>query len=222
MRRAGSSASTPTWASDRRRPTGRSSFQKYSADDFEGRVPGRARRHGDPPVDVPEGVVHEGLQRHRAERRPARALPRQADRQRPLGSARRRGGPAPARGRPRQVRPQGRQALHGRVAQRLARLEADRSGGAPVPRQVRRARHPQRPRPQGPDDLAARQGRVRRHRHRPRGDRLQRRAQLHRRALRHPADRGLLLHRDAGPNVYAGIAVVVGRPHACASAVLRR
>ena len=57
----------------------------------EGRLPGRPRRHGDLPVDVPEGVVHEGLQRHRAERRAARPLPRQADPQRPLGPARGRG-----------------------------------------------------------------------------------------------------------------------------------
>ena len=56
--------------------------------------------------------------------------------------------------------------------QRLARLEADRPGGAPVPRQVRRARDQEPPRPQGPDDLAAGQGRVRRLRHRPRRDRL--------------------------------------------------
>ena len=45
-------------------------FQKYSVDDFEQRrVRGRRRRRGRVPVDVPEGVVHEGLQRHRAERR---------------------------------------------------------------------------------------------------------------------------------------------------------
>ena len=42
-------------------------FQKYSVDDFEKDVfvNGR-RRQRRVPVDVPEGVVHEGLQRHRA------------------------------------------------------------------------------------------------------------------------------------------------------------
>ena len=67
-----------------------------------------------------------------------------------------------------------------------------------VLREVRRARHQEHPRPQGPDDLAAGQGRVRRLRRRSRGDRLQRQAQLHRRARRAAADRGLLLHGDAG------------------------
>ena len=45
-----------------------------------------------------------------------------------------------ARGRPREVRHQGRQALHRRVVRGLARLEADRRGGQAVLRQVRRAR----------------------------------------------------------------------------------
>ncbi len=65
-------------------------------------------------------------------------------------------------------------------------------------REVHRARHQEHPRPQGPDDLAAGQGRVRRLRRRSRGHRLQRRAELHRRARRPAADRGLLLHGDAG------------------------
>ena len=163
----------------------------------EGRVRGRPRRHGGLPVDVPEGVVHERVQRHRAERRAARPLPGQADRQRPLGPARGRGRAAPARGRPREVRHPGRQALHGRVDKRLARLEADRPRGGAVPRQVRRARDQEHPRPQGADDLAAGQGRLRRLRHRPRGDGLPG-PQLHRRARRAAADRGLLLHGDAG------------------------
>ncbi len=107
-------------------------------------------------------------------------------------------GLAAAREGPRAVRHPGRQALHGRVVQRLARLEAHRSGGRPVPRQVRRARDQEHPRPQGPDDLAAGQGRLRRLRHRPRRDGLQRPAQLHRRARRPAAHRGLLLHGDAG------------------------
>ena len=67
-------------------------FQKYSVDDFEKDV------FEDGHVDM--GIFQStylkewytnGLQRHRAERRAARALPGQADRQRPLGPARRRG-----------------------------------------------------------------------------------------------------------------------------------
>ena len=63
-------------------------FQKYSADDFEKDVfedggVDKARAA----VDVPEGVVHERLQRHRAERRAAGPVRRQADPQRPLGPA---------------------------------------------------------------------------------------------------------------------------------------
>ena len=106
-------------------------FQKYSVEDFEKDVFRDGHVDiGDLPVDVPEGVVHDRVQRHRAERLAARPLPGQADPQRPLGPARGRGGAAPARGRPRQVRHPGREALHGRVARRLARLEADRPGGA--------------------------------------------------------------------------------------------
>ena len=44
----------------------------------EGRLHRRRRRQGRLPVDVPEGVVHERLQRHRAERGAAGALPGQA------------------------------------------------------------------------------------------------------------------------------------------------
>ena len=58
------------------------------------------------------------------------------------------------------------------VAGGLARLEAHRPGGLPVPGDVPGAGHQEHPRPQGPDDLAAGQGRLRRLRRRPRGDRL--------------------------------------------------
>ena len=78
---------------------------------------------------------------------------------------------------------QGREALHRRVEQRLARLQAQRPGGVPLPGEGPGARHQEHPRPQGPDDLAAGQGRVRRVRRRPRRDRLPR-AELHRRARR--------------------------------------
>ena len=78
-------------------------------------------------------------------------------------------GPGPAaRGR-REVQPQGRQALHRRVARRVPRLEARRPVGLPVLRGVPRARHHEHPRPQGPDDPAAGPRRLRRRRRRPRG-----------------------------------------------------
>ena len=141
-----------------------------------------------------------GLQRHRAERRAGwSASADRLHRQRALRPARgRRRAWSSSRPTTRKYGITGRQALHGRVVPGLARLEAERRGGEAVLRQVRRARHQEHPRPQGPDDLAAGQGRVRRLRRRPRGDRLQRPAQLHRRARRPAADRGLLLHGDAG------------------------
>ena len=52
-------------------------FQKYSVEDFEKDVFGRRRRQGRAAVDVPEGVVHERVQRHRPERGAARPLRRQ-------------------------------------------------------------------------------------------------------------------------------------------------
>ena len=63
-------------------------FQKYSEEDFVKDVfAGRPRRRGGLPIDVPEGVVHDRLQRHRAQRGAAGSVPRQADRQRALGPA---------------------------------------------------------------------------------------------------------------------------------------
>ena len=56
----------------------------------EGRLRGRVRRRGDLPADVPEGVVHGGLQHHRAQRRAGREAPGQVHRQHPLRPARRR------------------------------------------------------------------------------------------------------------------------------------
>ena len=99
----------------------------------EGRLRGRPRRQGRLPVDVPEGVVHERLQRHRAERRAARPLPGQAASSTAAGTR--------ARARPAceqleadhaQVRHPGREALHGRVdkAPRAA-------GSSPTPRRSR-------------------------------------------------------------------------------------
>ena len=68
--------------------------------------------------------------------------------------------PAARGGRP-ALEPQGRQALHRRVArERLPRLEAHRPGVLPVPGEVPGTRHHEHPRAQGPDDLAAEQGRL--------------------------------------------------------------
>ena len=76
-------------------------------------------------------------------------------------------------------------------------LEAQRLLVLPLPRAVRGARDQEHPRPQGPDDLAAEPRRLRRPRRRPRRVALPR-PELHRRALRAPAARGLLLDRHAG------------------------
>ena len=57
----------------------------------EGRLHRRLRRRRDLPADVPARVVHGGLQRPRAQRRAAGALPGQVHRQRALGPARGRG-----------------------------------------------------------------------------------------------------------------------------------
>ena len=67
-------------------------FQKYSEDDFVKDVfEGGGAEHVDPPVHVPEGVVHDRLQHGGEERHAGREVPRQADRQRSLGSPRGRG-----------------------------------------------------------------------------------------------------------------------------------
>ena len=80
------------WGWARRRPTGRWSTSRSTPSRTSRRTSSRtATSTGHLPVDVPAGVVHERVQRHRAERRPARPLPGQAHRQRPLGPARRRG-----------------------------------------------------------------------------------------------------------------------------------
>ena len=63
-------------------------FQKYSRRRLRaGRLRERPRRPGRLPVDLPQGLVHRRLQRHRAQRGPAGPLPRQAEGQRPLGPA---------------------------------------------------------------------------------------------------------------------------------------
>ena len=96
-----------------------------------------------------------------------------------------------------------------------------RPGGVPIPGGVPGAGHQEHPRPQGPDDLAAGQGRVRRDRRRPRGDRLPG-AELHRRARRAAAHRGLLLHGDAGAQRVRGSVGGHRRADARPAAVLRQ
>ena len=80
----------------------------------------------------------------------------------------------------------------------------------PVPRQVRRARDQEHPRPQGPDDLAAGQGRLRRLRRRPRGDRLQRQLNFIVEHVGLPRIEDFCFMATQEPNVYAGLAVVIG------------
>ena len=97
-----------------------------------------------------------------------------------------------------EVEPQGRQALHRRVA-RATRA----AGKMDEPEAYRFLEKCQElgikniHAAQGPDDLAAGQGRVQPRGRRPRRHRLPG-AELHRRARGHAADRGLLLHRGAG------------------------
>ena len=128
---------------------------------------------------------------------PAAEVRRPVHRQRAVRPARGRGGPQAARRGRQEVEPEGRQGLHRRVARGLARLAAGQPRGLPLPGEVPGAGHQEHPRAQGPDDLAARQGRVRPRRHRRRGDRSPG-PELHRRARGHPAHRELLLHGGAG------------------------
>ena len=79
-----------------------------------------------------------------------------------------------------------------------------------VPRQVRRARDQEHPRPQGPDDLAAGQGRLRRLRRRPRRDRLQRQLNFIVEHVGLPRIEDFCFMATQEPNVYAGLAVVIG------------
>ena len=100
-------------------------------------------------------------------------------------------------------------------------LEADRPGGVPVPGGLPGPRGQEHPRAQGPDDLAAGQGRLRRGRRGPRRDRLHR-PQLHRRARGPAADRGLLLHGHAGAERVRGARGRHRRPDARPAEVLRQ
>ena len=116
--KAGSSASTPIRASARRRRTGPSSTStRYSEEDLMKDVfeDGYVDMAIFQPTYLTEWYDY-GLQHHRAERIAGREAPGQVHRQQPLGPAGRRRRSQAARGRRRAVGPQGRQALHGRVA----------------------------------------------------------------------------------------------------------
>ena len=79
----------------------------------------------------------------------------------------------------------------------------------PFLEQCRRAGHQEHPRPQGPDDLAAGQGRVRRLRRRPRGDDFPELNFI----VEHvglPRIEDFCFMATQEPNVYAGLSVVVG------------
>ena len=75
----------------------------------------------------------DGLQHDRAERGPGGEAPGQVHRQHPVRPPRRRRRPGRAATQRRAVRVEGREAVHGRVEQRLARLQAERPGRLPVP-----------------------------------------------------------------------------------------
>ena len=104
-------------------------FQKYSEDDLMKDVfEDGLRRRRDLPADVPEGVVHARASTPpRRNGAPGREAPGQVHRQHPLRPARRRRRAQGARGERHAVGLEGRQALHRRVEQRLARLEARRT-----------------------------------------------------------------------------------------------
>ncbi|CAA9237848.1 MAG: Predicted amidohydrolase SSO1643, partial [uncultured Actinomycetospora sp.] len=178
------------------------------------------RRRRDLPVDLPARVVQERLQHQRAQRRAGEEAPGEVPREHALRPARRRRRDARVRGQRRALPAAGREALHRGVERRLARVQALRPGVLPVPGARPGARDPQHPRPQGPDDLAPGQGRLRRLRRRPRRHRLPG-PQLHRRARGTAAHRGLLLHGDAGAQRLRRAVGGYRRPHARPAPLLR-
>ena len=175
----------------------------------EGRLRRGPRGHGGVPVDVPEGVVHERVQRHRAERRAARPLPRQADRQRPLGPAR---GGRPA------SQLEADHAKYGIQGVKLYTAEwndgsrgwkltdpeavpfldmcADSASRTSTSTRARRSGRWTRTRSTSPTSTTSR--------------RTTTATELHRRARRPAADRGLLLHGDAGAQRLRRPVVVIG------------
>ncbi len=147
--------------------------------------------------DLSARFLRQRLQHRRAERGTARCTPRPDHPERPVRSPRRHRRPGEVGGRTRPLVLQGRQAIHRRVERRVSRLHDARRHRGTLHGAVPETRHPQHPRAQGPDHPPAEQGFVRCARHRLRGDRISR-SELHRRSLRHPADRRFLLDRRAG------------------------
>ncbi|CAA9216866.1 MAG: Predicted amidohydrolase SSO1643, partial [uncultured Actinomycetospora sp.] len=183
-------------------------------------VRGGPRRRGHLPVDLPARVVQERIQHHRAERGALPQVPRQVPRELALRPARRRRRHAGVREERRGVPASRGEALHRGVERRVPRLQAHRPRVLPLPGARPGAGHPQHPRAQGPDDLAAGQGRLRRLRRRPRRHRLPG-PELHRRARGTAAHRGLLLHGDAGAQRVRRAVGGHRRPHARPPAVPR-
>ena len=164
----------------------------------EGRLRGRPRGHGHLPAHVPQGVVQGGLQHHRAQRADGREAPGQVHLQHPVRPARRRR--RASRSCERNVERFGCKGVKLYTAEwnnGSRGYKLSDPGALPVPGGRAEPRHQEHPRAQGPDDLAAGQGRLRRGRHGPRRDRLPR-PQLHHRARGPAADRGLLLHGHPG------------------------
>ncbi len=188
----------------------------------EGRLRGRLRGRGDLPADVPEGVVHGGLQHHRAQRaRWARST--RASSSTTPGSTRATATRAWRNCR-RNVERYGSKGVKLYTAEWNNGSRGYKLSDPAAYRFLEEAQnlgHQERPRAQGPDDLAAGQGRVRRLRRRPRGDRLPG-AELHRRARGPAADRGLLLHGDAGAQRLRGPVGGHRRPDARPAEVLRQ
>ena len=196
-------------------------FMKYSEDDYvkdvfeDGGVDAR-----DLPVHVPEGVVHGRLQHgganaRLAEKHPGKLIvngrwdPREGE-----------AGLEAARGGRQALQPQGRQGLHGRVVQRLARLDARATRRKPFFEKRKELGIKNVHAHKGPTiwpldkdafdvkdvDVAATE---------------QSRAQLHRRARGPAEDRGLLLHGDAGAERLRRPRRRARRPDARPPAVLR-
>ena len=134
----------------------------------EGRLRGRLRRHRDLPVDVPEAS---GTRRaSTTSSRTPRCWTASPASSSSTGAGTR------ARARPAWRSCEADHARYGLQGVKLYTAEwhdgsrgwtLDRSRGRAVPRAVPGARHQEHPRPQGADDLAAGQGRLRRHRRRP-------------------------------------------------------
>ena len=135
----------------------------------QGRLRGRRRRLRHLPVDVSGGVVRGGLQQHSsAERRAGGEVPGEADRQRTRFDPR--DGDAGLRQLEEDAEKYNLKGVKLYTAEWNAGSRGftlSRRGVQAVLREVQGARHQERPRPQGADDLAAGQGRVRRQGRRP-------------------------------------------------------